>query len=267
MVLSLSKESALRATEVLLAEQPEDINDDVVDAVGEMCQHRGWWCQGTTRTVGNECEPSTVITGKNHLVGFPSEMKPVCIPFHCEWGDVTVEVGLVEQPTEVLVPADNCRQVSPNQVLGFWKFFRPCASTSIPEKTTRCSLRDQRGDSAPCSPSFPKTTAANHRSLRPNYSISTRTGARLSVPVELPLSRSLRLHLAIEEFALMFYLRAEVCWSAPRDQGGWEIGCCLNPGIPSTLFAVLAKGGRLDRRHVARYKDGRKLLAIRGNRR
>ena len=91
----------------------------------------------------------------------------------------------------------------------------------------------------------------------------SQNGARLSVPVELPLSRSLRLHLAIEEFALMFYLRAEVCWSAPRDQGGWEIGCCLNPGIPSTLFAVLAKGGRLDRRHAARYKDGRKLLAIR----
>ena len=44
----------------------------------------------------------TVITGKNHSVGFPPDVTPVCIPFQGEWGAVSLEIGLVDQPAEVL---------------------------------------------------------------------------------------------------------------------------------------------------------------------
>ena len=79
VVLSLSKESALRATEVLLAEQPEDINDDVVDAVGEMANIVAGGAKAQLEQLAMSVSLPTVITGKNHLIGFPSEMKPVCI--------------------------------------------------------------------------------------------------------------------------------------------------------------------------------------------
>lgn len=105
VVLSLSKELALRATEVLLTERPEDINDDVVDAVGELANIVAGGAKAQLEQLAMSVSLPTVITGKNHYVGFPSEIAAVCIPFHCEWGDVTVEVGLVEQPVEVLAPA------------------------------------------------------------------------------------------------------------------------------------------------------------------
>ncbi len=105
VVLSLSKGAALRATEVLLMERPEDINEDVVDAVGELANIVAGGAKAQLEQLAMSVSLPTVITGKNHSVGFPSEVTPVCIPFHCEWGDVTVEVGLLEQPAEVLAPA------------------------------------------------------------------------------------------------------------------------------------------------------------------
>ena len=105
VVLSLGKETALRATEALLAEQPEDINEDVVDAVGEMANIVAGGAKAQLERLDMSVSLPTVVTGKHHFVGFPSEVSPVCIPFDCEWGNVTVEVGLVEKPAEVLVPA------------------------------------------------------------------------------------------------------------------------------------------------------------------
>ena len=103
VVLSLCKEAALRATEVLLMERPALINDDVVDAVGELANIVAGGAKAQLEQLAMSVSLPTVITGKHHSVGFPSNTTPVCIPFHCDWGDVAVEVGLVEQPTEVLV--------------------------------------------------------------------------------------------------------------------------------------------------------------------
>ena len=38
----------------------------------------------------------TVITGKNHCIEFPTKVTPICIPFTSPWGDIAVEVGLLE---------------------------------------------------------------------------------------------------------------------------------------------------------------------------
>ena len=97
VVLSLSKESALRATEALLAERPEDINDDVVDAVGEMANIVAGGAKAQLTELAMSLSLPTVVTGRRHSVEFPSEMSPVCIPFCSPWGATTLEVGLFQQ--------------------------------------------------------------------------------------------------------------------------------------------------------------------------
>jgi len=99
VVLSLSKESALSATQVLLGgKRPETINADVVDAVGELANIVAGGAKAQLERLAMSVSLPTVIAGKNHSVQFPSSVTPVCIPFDCEWGSVAVEVGLVEEP-------------------------------------------------------------------------------------------------------------------------------------------------------------------------
>ena len=39
----------------------------------------------------------TVITGKNHLISFGSSAQTISIPYTCDWGRLSVEVGIVEK--------------------------------------------------------------------------------------------------------------------------------------------------------------------------
>ncbi|MBN2476816.1 MAG: chemotaxis protein CheX [Pirellulales bacterium] len=101
VVLSLSRATALSATEVLLGQRPLAIDEDVVDAVGELANMIAGGAKAQLEQLALRVSLPTVITGKNLSVDFPSSVSPVCIPFDCPLGDVTVEVGLVDQPASV----------------------------------------------------------------------------------------------------------------------------------------------------------------------
>lgn len=105
VVLSLGRQSALSATEVMLQERPDEIDADVVDAVGELANIVAGGAKAQLEQLALSVSLPTVITGKDHCIEFPSDVTPVCIPFHCEWGTVTVEVGLIEQPAEARAAA------------------------------------------------------------------------------------------------------------------------------------------------------------------
>lgn len=96
VVLSLSREAAMRATQALLGERPHDLNSDVVDAVGELTNMIAGGAKAQLEQFSMSVSLPTVITGKCHAIEFPTRVTPICIPFECELGDVTVEVGLVE---------------------------------------------------------------------------------------------------------------------------------------------------------------------------
>src|SRR5262245_34293458 len=93
IVLSLTRPTAIAVTEKLLGERPPEINADVVDAVGELAN----MVVGAAKAQLEKFELSltipTVIAGKCFCVEFPSKTSPICIPFDCPWGPLTVEVG------------------------------------------------------------------------------------------------------------------------------------------------------------------------------
>lgn len=101
VVLSLHENLALHIAETLVGVRPNGIDDEVVDAVGEMTNMIAGMAKGELEEFEMSLSLPTVISGKYHKVQFGSHVKPICIPFSSPYGDLCVEVALVES----LVPA------------------------------------------------------------------------------------------------------------------------------------------------------------------
>jgi chemotaxis protein CheX len=96
VVLTLAREAAMMAATAMLGERPETINADVRDAVGELTNMIAGSAKAKLEHLKLSVSLPNVITGKGHCIDFPSKVTPICIPFECAWGDVAVEVGLVD---------------------------------------------------------------------------------------------------------------------------------------------------------------------------
>jgi chemotaxis protein CheX len=96
VVLSLEKEVAMQAAATLLMCDATEMNDEVIDAVGELTN----MVAGSAKSKLEEYQLSislpSVVLGEGHLVRFPSDVTPICVPFTCPWGSLKIEVGLVE---------------------------------------------------------------------------------------------------------------------------------------------------------------------------
>ncbi len=82
----------------------------------------------------------------------------------------------------------------------------------------------------------------------------SKRGARLATEVEVPVGGSLRMELKLEEIGLCLHVAAEVCWARPGDDGGYEMGCSFDPGLPATVLDKMAQFGDLERRTTERHK-------------
>lgn len=100
VVLSLSREVALKAASTMLMMEASEIDDDVLDAVGELTNVVAGAAKAQLEEYKLQVSLPNVVTGKDHDVHFPSNVAPICVPFTTEWGDLCLEVGfaLVEAP-------------------------------------------------------------------------------------------------------------------------------------------------------------------------
>jgi chemotaxis protein CheX len=103
VVLSLSKEVALKAASTMLMTEATDVDDEVLDAVGELTNIVAGGAKAELEEYELEVSLPNVVTGRDHEIHFPSNVQPICIPFTAEWGEMTLEVGLaqVAEPTTV----------------------------------------------------------------------------------------------------------------------------------------------------------------------
>jgi chemotaxis protein CheX len=96
VVLSLSKEAALSATGAMLGERPAEINGDVTDAVGELTNIIAGAAKAKLEHLALDSSLPTTVVGKQLVMRFPQGAASICIPYDCPWGNVAVEVALVE---------------------------------------------------------------------------------------------------------------------------------------------------------------------------
>ena len=97
VVVSLDRDVATAVTGHMLGERPLTINADVSDAVGEIVNMIAGRAKSNLQELEMALSLPTVITGKNHVIQFGSSTQTICIPYSCEWGELSLEVGLVEQ--------------------------------------------------------------------------------------------------------------------------------------------------------------------------
>jgi chemotaxis protein CheX len=102
LVLSLSEKIALRAASTLLMMESTEIDDDVIDAVGELTNIVAGRAKSELEEYQLSIGLPNVISGSAYKIRFPSNVQSICIPFTSEWGPLTLEVGLaaVTEPFE-----------------------------------------------------------------------------------------------------------------------------------------------------------------------
>ena len=94
VVVSLDRDVAISATERMLGQRPATIDNDVIDAVGEVTNMIAGKAKAGLEQFEMKLALPTVITGKNHVIRFGSTAQTICIPYSCPWGQISVEVGL-----------------------------------------------------------------------------------------------------------------------------------------------------------------------------
>jgi chemotaxis protein CheX len=93
VVLSFSKDVAIKAASHMLMSEKTEINDEVLDAVGELTNMVAGAAKSQLVEYQLSVSLPNVITGSDHEVRFPSDVKPICVPFTTKWGSVALEVG------------------------------------------------------------------------------------------------------------------------------------------------------------------------------
>lgn len=100
VVINLSTEVALRAASMMLMDDLKEVDEDVLDAVGELANV----IAGQAKTELEQYQLSVglpnVITGEGHEVRFPSNTPPLAVPFKTDFGPLRLEVGF-EPATEL----------------------------------------------------------------------------------------------------------------------------------------------------------------------
>ena len=98
VVLSLSEAVALKAASTMLLSEMSQINDDVIDAVGELTNMVAGGAKAELEHYDLMVSLPNVITGQNHDIRFPSDVPPICVPFDTDWGPLALEVGFAPIP-------------------------------------------------------------------------------------------------------------------------------------------------------------------------
>ena len=94
VVLSLSRSVSFKVVETLLDVEVNEINADVVDALGELTNMVAGGAKAELSNYEMSLRMPSMITGRNHAIKFPSSIRPICVGFGTPWGPLSLEVGL-----------------------------------------------------------------------------------------------------------------------------------------------------------------------------
>ena len=87
--------TAIQITGRFLGMEVDEINDDVIDCVGEMVNMVAGSAKAELEQYNLSISLPSIIRGEDHLIEFPSDVKPICVPFTSDIGDVMLQVGFV----------------------------------------------------------------------------------------------------------------------------------------------------------------------------
>ena len=97
VVLGISRATAIHATEVLLGQRHEAVNEMVCDAVGELTNIVAGNAKAALERLKLHIGLPRVVVGRHHTLPLIEGSLPFDIVFSSDWDQVVVEVSLLEQ--------------------------------------------------------------------------------------------------------------------------------------------------------------------------
>jgi chemotaxis protein CheX len=93
--LSFSKFLATYLTSILIAREIKEINDDVIDTLGEMVNIIAGNAKKGLEEYMLVISLPSIVLGANHIIRWPGKNIPIIgIPFYTSYGEFTLSVGL-----------------------------------------------------------------------------------------------------------------------------------------------------------------------------
>ncbi len=93
VVLSLSESVALKAASTMLMAELSEIDDEVMDAVGEITNMVCGAAKARLEQFHLSMSLPNVLSGTNCRLHFPQNARPISIPFKCAWGELALQIG------------------------------------------------------------------------------------------------------------------------------------------------------------------------------
>ena len=94
IVLSMERAVAMKAAEVMLmAEGITEIDNDVLDAVGEITNMVCGDAKAKLAQYHLSISLPNILHGEGCWLHFPQKAHPISIPFKCQWGLLALQIG------------------------------------------------------------------------------------------------------------------------------------------------------------------------------
>ena len=93
VVLTMSKELALKSASAMLMEECTELTADVFDAVGELTNVVAGNAKAQLEEYKLSLSLPNVINGESTELRFPENCQPITIPFKTDFGPLAVEIG------------------------------------------------------------------------------------------------------------------------------------------------------------------------------
>lgn len=93
IVLSLSQRAACEVLKRMIGTETAQITSEVCDAVGELTNMIAGAAKAQLAKYDLSISLPNVISGSNHRIHFPSNVRPMVITFESEIGPLTIETG------------------------------------------------------------------------------------------------------------------------------------------------------------------------------
>ncbi len=93
VVLSMSESVAIKAASTMLMTELTTVDDDVLDAVGEITNMVCGDAKAKLEKFQLSMSLPNVLCGENCRLHFPQNARPISIPFKCSWGALALQIG------------------------------------------------------------------------------------------------------------------------------------------------------------------------------
>ncbi|HBN78853.1 MAG TPA: chemotaxis protein CheX [Planctomycetaceae bacterium] len=93
IVLSVKKETALNIYEAMLGTKAQEIDHEVMDAIGEITNMIAGGAKAKLESLSLSISIPNLISGKGHEVHYPTDVTPICLSFESAMGGFCVEAG------------------------------------------------------------------------------------------------------------------------------------------------------------------------------